>query len=223
MVPYIVRKYLPDFLLGLTQFTRILYTWCIFWTGIWNCRRLLKIQDVIAIHLMRWLTDFYDFRFKLTATAGIGIHPSKPDCHSWWISKMQSERYAIKFCFKLGIMPQIRMECFRLLLEHLELIVHKFLSVRRDSRKAESLWEMMGGVGGVRKSIHQSWLARQLGLGLLYWGFKGVQEEIPRKEASTLQIVSVAFPPGQYTSPQLQPCHRIFDQDGHQDRSSHSQ
>ena len=33
----------------------------------------------------------------------------KPDCHSWWISKMQSgrqdtleERYSIKFCFKLG-------------------------------------------------------------------------------------------------------------------------
>ena len=33
----------------------------------------------------------------------------KPDCHSWWISRMQSghedtleERYAIKFCFKLG-------------------------------------------------------------------------------------------------------------------------
>ena len=32
-----------------------------------------------------------------------------PDCHSWWISKMQSgredtleEQYAIKFCFKLG-------------------------------------------------------------------------------------------------------------------------
>ena len=30
----------------------------------------------------------------------------KPDCHSWWISKIQSdtleEQYAIKFCFKLG-------------------------------------------------------------------------------------------------------------------------
>ena len=30
----------------------------------------------------------------------------KPDWHSWWISKMQSdsfeERYAIKFCYKLG-------------------------------------------------------------------------------------------------------------------------
>ena len=30
----------------------------------------------------------------------------QPDCHSWWISKIQSdtleERYAIKLCFKLG-------------------------------------------------------------------------------------------------------------------------
>ena len=56
----------------------------------------------------------------------------------------------------------------------------------------------MRGVGGVRKLIHQSWLAKLLGLGLLCWGFKGVQEEIPREEASTLQIGSVAFPAGQY-------------------------
>ena len=33
-----------------------------------------------------------------------------------------------------------------------------------------------------------------LGLGLLCWGFKGVQEEIPSEEASTLRIRSVAFP-----------------------------
>ena len=33
--------------------------------------------------------------------------------------------------------------------------------------------------------------------------FKGVQEEIPWEDASTLQIGSVAFPPGQCTSPQL--------------------
>ena len=59
--------------------------------------------------------------------------------------------------------------------------------------------------------------------GILCWGFKGVQEEIPSEEASTLQIRSVVFPPGQYTSPQLHPCPRIFDQDGHQDRSSPSQ
>ena len=37
----------------------------------------------------------------------------------------------------------------------------------------------MRGVGGVRKSIHQSWLVKGLGLGLglLCWGFNGVQEE----------------------------------------------
>ena len=35
----------------------------------------------------------------------------------------------------------------------------------------------MRSVGGVRKSIDQSWLAKGLGLGLLCWGFKGVQEE----------------------------------------------
>ena len=148
----------------------------------------------------------------------------KPDCHSWWISKMQSwredtfeERYAIKFCFKLGKMPQKRMECFRLLFDYLAWIEHQFLSGIRDSRKAGSLWGMMRGVGGVRKSIHQSWLAK--GLGLLCWGFKGVQEEIPSKEASILQIRSVAFPLGQNTSPQLHPCLRLFDQDGHQDSS----
>ena len=49
--------------------------------------------------------------------------------------------------------------------------------------------------------------------------FKGVQEEIPSEEVSTLKIGSVAFPPEQYTSPQLHPCHRLFDQDGHQDSS----
>ena len=44
----------------------------------------------------------------------------------------------------------------------------------------------------------------------------------PSEEASTLQIGSVAFPPGQCTSPQLHPCHRLFDQDGHEDCSSAS-
>ena len=122
----------------------------------------------------------------------------KPDCHSWWISKM--------------------------LLEHLAWIEHQFPSGTRDSRKAGSLWEMMRGVGGVRKSIHQSWLVKgwRLGLGLLCWGFKGVQEEIPSEEASTLQIDSVVSPRGQCTSPQLYPCQRLFNQDGHQKSSSAS-
>ena len=153
----------------------------------------------------------------------------KPDCHSWWILKMRSgredtleERYTIEFCFKLGKMPQRRMECVRLLLGHLAWIDHQFLSGIRDSRKAGSPWGMMRCVGGVKKSIHQSWLAKELGLGLLCWSFKGVQKEIPPEEANTLQIGSVAFPTGQCTSPLLYPCHWQFDQDGHQDSFSAS-
>ena len=119
-------------------------------------------------------------------------------------------------------MPPKRMECLRLLLDPLAWIGHQFLSGIRDSRKAGTLWGMMRGVGGIRKSIHQSWLAKGLefSLGLQCWGFKGVQEEIASDVTSTLQIGLVAFPPGQYISPQLHPCHRLFDQDGHQ-HSSH--
>ena len=143
----------------------------------------------------------------------------KPDCHSWGIPKMQSGREEDDMqqnCFKLGKMPEKRMECFRLLFDHVAWIEHQFLSGIRDSRKADSLWGMMRGVEGVRKSINQSWVAKGLGLGLLCWDFKWVPEKIPSKEASTVQIGSVAFPVGQFTSPQLHPCHRLFDQDGHQ-------
>ena len=53
---------------------------------------------------MRGLTNFYDFRFKLQQELEYTL--LKPNCHSWWISKMQSDtlegRYTIKFCFNLG-------------------------------------------------------------------------------------------------------------------------
>ena len=89
-------------------------------------------------------------------------------------------------------MTQKRMECFRLLFDQLAWIEHQFLSGIRDSRKAESLWGMMRGVGGVRKSIQQSWLAKGLGLGLLCWGFKGVQEEIPSEDAITVRVSDIS-------------------------------
>ena len=66
----------------------------------------MKIQYVIAIYLIKRQTNLYDFRFKSTATTGIGIHPTKA-----WLSQLVNfknaiwtlgERYAIKFCFKLG-------------------------------------------------------------------------------------------------------------------------
>ena len=153
------------------------------------------------------------------------------DCHSRWISKMQSgrevtleEQYALKFSFKLGKNATETYGMLQTAFGHLAWIKHLFLSGIRDSRKAGSLSGMIRGVEGVRKSIDHGWLAKGLGLGLglLCWGFKGVQEEIPREAANTLQIGSVSFPAGQYTSPQLHPCHWLFDQDGQQDSSSPS-
>ena len=169
---------------------------------------------------MRWLTIFYDFRLKWTATAAIRIHPIKA-----WLSQLVNFKNAIwmwghfrrticnKIVFKLGKMYGMLQTAFRPSCMNRASV----LSGIRDSRKAGSLWGMLRGVGGVMKSIHHNWLAK--GLGLLCWGFKGVQEEILSEEASTLQIGSVAFLPGQCTSPQLHPCHRLFDSDGHQDQA----
>ena len=75
--------FLSFFLFSFFNYMNNKYTWCInklpdfFCTGIKTCRWLWKIQYVIAIHLMRWLINFYDFRFKWTATAAIGINPMK--------------------------------------------------------------------------------------------------------------------------------------------------
>ena len=175
---------------------------------------------------MRWLTNFYDFRFKGTATVRIGIHPTKS-----WLSQLVNLKnaiwtcghfrrmYAIKFCFKHGknatetygmLQTAFRPSCMNRasVFEWHKRFKEDRESVRDDGRCESS-----------KESIHQSTLAKGLGLGLLCWGFKGVQEEIPREEASTLQSGSVAFPLGQCTSPQLHPCHRLFDQDGQQDSS----
>ena len=162
-----------------------------------------------------------------TATAAIGIHPTKS-----WLSQLVNLKNAIwhcrrTICNKILFKTWKRchrnvMECFRLHSDHFARIEHRFLSGIRDSRKAGSLWGMMRGVREVKKSIHQSWLAQGFELGLQCWGFKGVQEAIPSEEASTLQIGSVAFPPEQITSLQLHPCHRLFEQDGYQNSSSAS-
>ena len=88
-------------------------------------------------------------------------------------------------------MPQKRMECFMLLLEHLAWIEHEFLSGIRDSRKAGSLWGMMRGVGGVRKSVHQSWLVKRLGLGLPSWGSSG-RDSLGRGQHSSNRLSGIS-------------------------------
>ena len=48
------------------------------------------MQYVIAMHLLRWQTIFYHFSFKWTATAAIGIHPTKA-----WLSQQVNFKNAI--------------------------------------------------------------------------------------------------------------------------------
>ena len=85
------------------------------------------------------------------------------------------------------------MEYFRLLLEHLAWIEHQFLSGIRDLMKAGSPWGIMRGVGGVRKSIHQSRLAKGLWLGLrlLCWCFKG-RDSVGSGQHSSNQVSGIS-------------------------------
>ena len=151
----------------------------------------------------------------------------KPDCHYWWISKMQSdileERYAIKLCFKLGrnatetygmLQATFRPSCvnWTSIFEGHKRFKEGRESVRDDERCGRSKEVNRPELIGQRVRV-------RVRVGLLCWGCKGVHEEIPSEKASTLQIGSVAFPAGQCTSPQFHPCHRLFDQDGHQDSS----
>ena len=144
----------------------------------------------------------------------------KPDCHSWWISKMQfgredtlEERYAINLCIKLG---KNATETYGMLQT----------AFRPSCMNRASVFEWHQRFKEGRESVRDKercWRSKEVNTPeLIGQCFKGVQEEIPWEEASTLQIGSVAFPPGQYTSPQLHPCHRLFDEDGHPDSSSAS-
>ena len=155
----------------------------------------------------------------------------KPDCHSWWISKMQSgredtleERYAIKLCFKLGKNVtetyEMLQTAFRPSYMNRASVFERH-KIFKEGR--ESVWDDYRC--GRIKELNTPELISQrvrVGIGLLCWGFKGVQEETPWEEAITLQIGSVLFPPGQCPSPQLHSYHRLFGQDGHQDTSSAS-
>ena len=151
----------------------------------------------------------------------------KPDCHSWWISKMQSEnleeRYAIKFCFKHGINARetygMLQTAFRPSYMNREAVAFEWHKRFKEDRESVRDDERCGRSKEVNRP---ELIGQSVRLGLLCWGLKGVQGEIAWEEASTLQIGSVAFPAGQCTSPQLHPSHRLFDQHGHQDSFSPS-
>ena len=133
---------------------------------------------------------------------------------------ISEERCAIKLCFTVGkyatetygiLQTAFRPSCMN---QASVLEWHKRFNEGKESVRDDEMC-------GRSKEVNTPELIGQR-LGLLCWGFKGVQEEILREEASTLQIGSVAFPPGLFISPQLHPCHRLFNQDWHQDSSSAS-
>ena len=128
----------------------------------------------------------------------------RPDGLSRWNSKMQSdtleEQYAIKTYFKLG---KNTTETYGMLQIAFGASCINWASVFEYHKRFKETKESVRDYErcGRSKEVNRPELTGQrLGLGLLCWGFKGVQEEIPREEASTLQIGSVAFPPGQCTS-----------------------
>ena len=111
---------------------------------------------------------------------------------------------------------------FRLLFDHLAWIEHQFFEWHKrfkEGRESVRDDERCGRSKEVQYT-RVDW-PKRLGLELLCWGFKGVQEEIPREEDSTLQNrVS-----GHFHQDNV-PVHNsilitgLFDQDGHQDTSS---
>ena len=146
----------------------------------------------------------------------------KPDCHSWWVSKMQSgredtleEQYAIKFCFKLG---KNTTETYGMLQTAFGASCMNRASVFEGHKRFKEGRESVRDDERCGKSIHQSWkevntpeLIGQKGYYVeVLWEFR---KRFRRKR-------QVAFPPGQCTSPQLHPCHRLFDQYGHEDNST---
>ena len=119
----------------------------------------------------------------------------KSDCHSWWISKMQcareEERYVIKFYFKLG---ENATETYGMLQAAFGASCMNRVPVfewhKRFKEGRESVG-MMRGVGGVRKSIDQSWLAKRLGLGLLCWGSSG-KDSVGRGQHTSNRVSGIS-------------------------------
>ena len=131
----------------------------------------------------------------------------KPDCHSWWISKMQSgredtleERYAIKFCFKLG--KNAATETYGMLQTAFGVFCMNRASVfewhKRFKEGRESVRD--DEKCGRSKKVNTPQLIGQRVRMLRFQGSSG-RDSVGRGQHSSNQC----------TSPQLHPCHRLFE------------
>ena len=182
---------------------------------------------------MRWMINLYDFRFKWTATPGIGIHPTKA-----WLSQLVNfknailtfeERYAINSVLNLEKMP------------YGESWIHCY---DPETKRQSSQWKHAGSPRPkkARQSkspthklvmipffdctcmIYMHWVPTGQTVNKEYYVkvLREFTKIFRRKRSAIFKTWSMAFPRGQCASPQLHPCHRLFDQDGHQDSSSGS-
>ena len=138
----------------------------LFCTGIQNYSRHLKIHYVIAIHLLRWLISFYDFRFKWTVIAGIGIHPTKA-----WLSQLVNFKNAIWTRGQFPTLPIVQ----TLLSVTFAYSLSSETVVMRQLRRWKSLW---------RRSLTRSRKRTSMGPSRSCWnGTTGAlqQEEITSK------------------------------------------
>ena len=150
----------------------------------------------------------------------------KTDCQSWWISKMQSgreeERYAIKFCFKLGknatetygmLQTAFGASCMNQasVFEWHKRFKEGRESVRDDERCGRSKEVRAPELIGQRVRVRVTMLR--------FYGSSG-RDSVRRGQQFSNQVSGIS--PGQCTSPQLHPCHKLFSQYGHQDISSPS-
>ena len=94
---------------------RTVYMWCIEYDSRLFLYRHFKLAYTWKFNLLLLYILWDDWLIFMISCSNEQLQQQleytllKPDCHSWWISKMQSERedtleerYAIRFCVKLG-------------------------------------------------------------------------------------------------------------------------
>ena len=123
----------------------------------------------------------------------------KSDCHSWWISKTQSdiseEGYAIKFCFKLG--KNDATETYGMLQTAFGSSCMNRASVLggiRDSRKAGGLWTDDGRCGRSKEVNTPELIGQRVRVRvtmLRFWGGSG-RDSVGRGQHSSNRVSGIS-------------------------------
>ena len=142
----------------------------------------------------------------------------KPDCHRWWISKMQSgredtleERYAIKFCFKLG--KNATTETYGMLQTAFGASCMNWASVFEWHKRFKESRESV-------KNDERCGRSKEVNTAELIGQRIRVRVRVTMFRKKFHRKRPALFKSGQWHFHQNNaPVHRLFDQDGHQDSS----